>query len=51
MSTGDGGRRLIWHGVFLFAEEGIVNLALQSTAAAMLACCGLLLWGFRGRAA
>jgi hydroxylaminobenzene mutase len=30
-------------------QERLVNLGLQSTAAAMLLCCLLLLWGLRGR--
>ena len=30
-------------------QESMVNLGLQSTAAAMLLCCVLLLWGLRGR--
>ncbi len=29
-------------------QEAMVNLGLQSTAAAMLLCCLLLLWGLRG---
>jgi len=32
------------------AENALVGAALVSTAAAMLGCCALLLWGFRGRA-
>ena len=30
-------------------QEAIVNLGLQSTAAGILLCCLLLLWGLRGR--
>jgi len=30
-------------------QEAMVNLGLQSTAAAMLLCCLFLLWGLRGR--
>src|SRR5438093_6705058 len=31
-------------------QEAVVNFGLQSTAAAVLVSCVLLLWGFRGRA-
>ena len=31
-------------------QETLVDFGLESTAAAVIACCALLLWGFRGRA-
>ncbi len=37
-----------WTELRLSTREAMVNLGLQSTAAAMLLCCLLLLWGLRG---